>query len=71
MRELVEEQGDVFLNGKAPYLINVFCVVKCLTKKVFQQLKDAVCRNRPKLEENQTWMLHTDNALSHTSLVTQ
>jgi len=32
-------------------------------------LRDAVCRKRPELWENQTWMLHHDNAPAHASLL--
>jgi len=35
----------------------------------FKCLRDAVHRKRPELSENQTWMLHHDNALAHASLL--
>ena len=44
-------------------------VNKQLYQEVLVCLRDAVCRKRPELSENQTWMLHHNNALSHTSLL--
>ena len=37
-------------------------VNKQLYQEVLAQLRDAVDRKMPKLWENQTWMLHHDNA---------
>ena len=42
---------------------------KQLYQEVLAHLTDAVCRKRPELWENQTWMLHHDNALAHVSLL--
>ena len=42
-------------------------VNKQLYQEVLVCLRDAVCRKRPELWENQTWMLH-NNAPAHTSL---
>jgi len=42
-------------------------VNKPLYQEVLVCLRDAVCRKRPELWENQTWMLH-NNAPAHTSL---
>jgi len=44
-------------------------VNKRLYQEVLARLRDAVCRKRPELWENQTWMLHHDNALAHVSLL--
>jgi len=44
-------------------------VNKQLYQEVLAHLRDAVCRKRPDLWENQTWMLHHDNALAHVSLL--
>ena len=44
-------------------------VNKQLYQDVLAHLRDAVCRKRPELWENQTWMLHHDNAPAHTSLL--
>jgi len=38
-------------------------------QEVLARLRDAVCRKRPELWENQTWMLHHDNMPAHTSLL--
>jgi len=42
-------------------------VNKQLYQEVLARLRDAVRRKRPKLWENQTWMLHHDNAPPHAS----
>jgi len=44
-------------------------VNKQLHQEVLVRLRDAVRRKRPELWENQTWMLHHDNALAHASLL--
>ena len=44
-------------------------VNKQLYQEVLACLMDAVRRKRPELWENQTWMLHHDNAPAHTSLL--
>ena len=44
-------------------------VNKQLYQEVLARLGDAVCRKRPDLWENQTWMLHHDNAPAHASLL--
>jgi len=44
-------------------------VNKQLYQEVLARLSDAVCRKRPELWKNQTWMLHHDNALAHASLL--
>ena len=44
-------------------------VNKLLYQKVLVRLKDAVHRKRTELWENQTWMLHHDNAPAHASLI--
>ena len=44
-------------------------VNKHLYQEVLARLRDAVRRKKPELWENQTWMLHHDNAPAHTSLV--
>ena len=38
-------------------------------QEVFARLRDAVRRKRPELWENQTWMLHHDNAPALASLL--
>ena len=43
-------------------------VNKQLYQDVLAHLRDAVRRKRPELWENQTWMLHHDNAPAHASL---
>ena len=40
-----------------------------LYQEVLARLMDAVSRKRPELWENQTWMLHHDNAPAHASLL--
>ena len=42
---------------------------KQLYQEVLTHLRDAVCRKRPELWENQTWMLHHNNALAHALLL--
>ena len=44
-------------------------VNKQLYQEVLVHLRDAVHRKMPELWENQTWMLHHNNALAHTSLL--
>jgi len=44
-------------------------VNKQLYLDIFARLMDAVLRKRNELWENQTWMLHHDNAPAHTSLL--
>jgi len=44
-------------------------VNKQLYQEVLARLRDAGRRKRPKLWENQAWMLHHDNALAHASLL--
>jgi len=44
-------------------------VNKQLYQEVLGRLRDAVRRKRPELWENQTWMLHYDNAPAHASLL--
>ena len=44
-------------------------VNKQLYQEVLVNLRDAVCMKRPELWENQTWVLHHDNAAAHTSLL--
>jgi len=43
-------------------------VNKQLHQELLARLRDAVRRKRPELWENQTWMLHHDNAPAHASL---
>jgi len=40
-------------------------VKKQLYQEVLAHLRDAVCRKRPELWENQIWMLHHNSALAH------
>jgi len=42
---------------------------KQLYQEVLALLRHAVRRKRPELWENQTWILHHDNALAHVSLL--
>jgi len=44
-------------------------VNKKLYQEVLAYLRDAVCRKRPELWENQTRMLHHDDALAHASIL--
>ena len=44
-------------------------VNKQLYQEFLARLRDAVRTNRPELWENQTWMLHHDNAPAHASLL--
>jgi len=44
-------------------------VNKQLYQEVLAHLRDAVHRKRPALWENQTWMLHHDNAPAHVLLL--
>jgi len=44
-------------------------VNKQLYQEVLAHLRDAVRRKRPELWENQTWMLHHNNAPAYTSLL--
>ena len=44
-------------------------VNKQLYHEVLARLRNAVRSKRPELWENQTWMLHHDNAPAHTSLL--
>jgi len=44
-------------------------VNKQLYQEVLARFRDAVCRNRPELWKNQTWMLHHDNVLAHSLLL--
>jgi len=44
-------------------------VNKQLYQEVLSRLRDAVRRKRPELWENQTWMLHHDNAPAHELLL--
>jgi len=44
-------------------------VTKQLYQEVLSRLRDAVRRKSPELWENQTWMLHHDNASAHASLL--
>jgi len=44
-------------------------VNKQLYKEFLARLRDAVRRKSPELWENQTWMLHHDNAQAHASLL--
>jgi len=44
-------------------------VNKQLYQEVLAPLRDAVRRKRPEMWENQTWMLHHDNAPAHVSLL--
>jgi len=46
-------------------------VNKQLYQEVLARLRDAVRRKRPEMWENQTWMLHQDNAPAHASLLTR
>ena len=44
-------------------------VNKQLYQEFLARLRDAARGKRPELGENQTWMLHHDNAPAHASLV--
>ena len=44
-------------------------VNKQLYQEVLARLRDAVRRKRPELWENQTWILHHDNAPAHVLLL--
>ena len=44
-------------------------VNKQLYQEILARLRDAVRRKRPEFWENQTWMLHQDNAPAHASLL--
>jgi len=39
--------------------------------EVLQRLSEKVRRHRPQLWREQTWLLHHDNALAHTAVLTQ
>jgi len=39
--------------------------------EVLQRLREKVQRHRPQLWREQTWLLHHDNALAHTAVLTQ
>jgi len=45
-------------------------VNKQLYQEILAHLRDAVCRKRPELWENQIWMLQHDNEPAHSSLLT-
>jgi hypothetical protein len=51
------------------FVPRVQIVNKQLYQEVLARLRDAVCRKRPEFWENQTWMLHHDNAPAHASLL--
>jgi len=57
---------DIVHHGFAPsgQMVN-----KQLYQEVLARMRDAVRRKRPELWENQTWMLHHDNAPAHASLL--
>jgi len=73
--ESVKDQGDVgcvfCLERHCPLWI---CTMLSDGKQTvvpgsFSAFEDAVCRKRPEQWENQTWMLHGDNAPAHASLL--
>ena len=73
--ESVKDQGDagcVFsLERLCPsWICPTWSDGKQLYQEVLARLRDAVCRKRPELWKNQTWMLHHNNAPAHTSLLT-
>jgi len=51
------------------FLLRGQIVNKQLNHEVLSRLRDAVRRKSPELWENQTWMLHHDNAPAHASLL--
>ena len=53
------------------FVIRGQMVNKQLYQDVLARLRDVVCKKRPELWENQTWMLHHDKALAHASLLTR
>jgi len=74
--ESVKDQGDVgcvFFVWKGvvhhEFVPRGQMVNKQSHQEVLARLRDAVRRKRPELWENQTWMLHHDNAPAHASLL--
>jgi hypothetical protein len=69
----VKDRSDfvyVFLGGKTvhyEFVPRSQMVNRQLSQDVLARLSDAVCRNRPELWGNQTWMLHHDNETAHVS----
>jgi len=55
--------------GHHEFVLHGQMVNKQLYQEVLTLLRDAVHRKRPELWENQTWMLHHNNASAHMSLL--
>jgi len=74
MDESVKDQGVVgfFFYWKGTvhheFVPSGQMVNKWLYQEVLAHLRDAVHRKRPELWENQTWILHHNNAPAHVSL---
>ena len=74
MDESVKDQGGVCCFDWKGIVHHEFVpcdqmVNKELYQEVLACLRDAVCRKKPELWENQTCMLHHDNALVHALLL--
>jgi hypothetical protein len=73
--EKVKHQSDVCCVFNWKGIVHHVSVTRgqMVNKQIFQEalacLRDDVRRKRPKLWENQTWMLHHDNAPPHASLL--
>jgi len=75
MDESVKDKGDVgcvfdwkgFVHHE--FVPRVQMVNKQFYEEILARMRDAVRRKRPELWENQTWMLHHDNAPAHASLL--
>jgi hypothetical protein len=76
MDESVGDQGDVgcvFFYWKGTVHDELVPCGHMVSKQLYQELlvdlRDAVRRKRPEMWENQTWMLHHDDAPAHASLL--
>jgi hypothetical protein len=69
--ESVKDQGDVccIFDWKGTVQHEFVLCGQMLYWEVLECLRDAVHRKMPDLWENQTWMLHHDNAPAHTLLL--
>ena len=72
-RSKIKVMLDVFFDWKGithhEFVPRGQMVNKQLYQDVIARLRDAGRRKRPKLWENQTWLLHHDNAPAHASLL--
>ena len=74
---LVKDQGDAgsvsFFNWKGivhqEFVPRGQLVNKQLCQEILERLRNAVRRKRPELWENQTWILHHDNAPADATLI--